>query len=144
MLSCGNKEFSSMKPLTWLNNWKEKAKGLERQVFALYLAFRHPGTPWYAKALALAVTAYALSPVDLIPDFIPVLGYLDDLLIVPGGVMLVFKLVPSHVMTECQSRAAEMQGAGAPQFRWMGLVVVLLWLVALAFIVVLVMSLIRR
>jgi uncharacterized membrane protein YkvA (DUF1232 family) len=133
-----------MKPSNWFNHWKEKAKELEMQVFALYLAYRHPCTPWYAKVLALAVAAYAFSPIDLIPDFIPVVGYLDDLLIVPAGVLLVTKLVPAQVMAECRSRAAEMQAAGAPQFRWMGFIVVLLWLVALAIVVAIVVSLIRR
>ncbi len=132
-----------MKPPAWLKNWQEKAEALETQVFALYLAYRDPRTPWYAKALALGVVAYALSPIDLIPDFIPVLGYLDDLLIVPAGVLLVIKLVPPQVMDECKRRAAEMQAEGAPQFRWMGLVVVLLWLAVLAFIVVLGVRFIR-
>ncbi len=132
-----------MKPAAWFKNWQEKAEALETRVYALYLAYRHPRTPWYAKALALAVVAYALSPIDLIPDFIPLLGYLDDLLIVPAGVLLVIKLVPPQVMDECQRRAAEMHEKGAPQFRWMGLVVVLLWLAALAFVVVLVVRFIR-
>jgi uncharacterized membrane protein YkvA (DUF1232 family) len=133
-----------LEPATWIENWKEKAEALETQVYALYLAYRHPRTPWYAKALALAVVAYALSPIDLIPDFIPVLGYLDDLLIVPGGVLLVIKLVPPEVMAECQRRAAEMQAEGAPQFRWMGLVVVLLWITALVLAAKMVVGLIER
>jgi uncharacterized membrane protein YkvA (DUF1232 family) len=133
-----------MKFKTWLGNWHEKAEALERQVFALYLAARHPLTPWYAKGLALAITAYALSPLDLIPDFIPVLGLLDDLIIVPGGMILAIKLVPPQVMAECKDRAAEMQAAGAPQFRWMGVVVVVLWLAALALAASLVIPLIRK
>lgn len=123
--------------------WREQAEALEAQVYALYLAYRHPRTPWYAKALALAVTAYALSPIDLIPDVIPVLGYLDDLLIVPAGVLLVVRLVPPDVMAECQARAVELQAAGAPQFRWMGAVVVLLWLTALAFVIALTARMLR-
>jgi uncharacterized membrane protein YkvA (DUF1232 family) len=133
-----------MNPRAWLRNWQEKAEALERQVFALYLAYRHPRTPWYAKALALTVAAYSLSPIDLIPDFIPLLGYLDDLLIVPGGVLLVIKLVPRDVMAECQSQAAEMQAAGAPQFRWMGVVVVFLWLAALALAAALIVPLFQK
>ncbi len=133
-----------MKLPDWLKKWKEKAEFLEMQVYALYLASRHPLTPWYAKVLALAVAAYALSPIDLIPDFIPVIGYLDDLVIVPAGVLLVIKLVPPEVMADCRSRAAQMQAEGAPQFRWMGLVIILLWLVALAIVVSLVVSIIRR
>jgi uncharacterized membrane protein YkvA (DUF1232 family) len=128
----------------WLENWKETAEELEKQVFALYLAFRHPRTPWYAKALALAVTAHTLSPIDLIPDFIPVLGYLDDLVIVPLGIFLVMKMVPPEVMAECRNRAAEMQAEGALQFRWMGPVVVFLWLVALAVVVTVVVKILQR
>lgn len=133
-----------MKPVTWMRKWREKAEALETQVFALYLAYRDPRTPWYAKVMALAVSAYALSPIDLIPDFIPVLGYLDDLLILPAGVLLVIKLVPPEVMAECQGRAAEMQAVGAPQFRWMKPVVVLLWLAALALVVVWILSLLPQ
>ncbi len=128
---------------TWVQNWQEKAEALERQVYAVYLAYRDPRTPWYAKVLALAVCAYALSPIDLIPDFIPVLGYLDDLLIVPLGVLLVVRLVPAGVMAECQQRAAELQSAGAPQFRWMGVVVIILWIVVLALVVAWMVSFFR-
>ncbi len=129
---------------TWWNTWKEKAETLERLVYALYLAYRHPRTPWYAKALALAVVAYSLSPIDLIPDFIPLLGYLDDLLIVPAGVWLAMRLIPPEVMAECRARAAESQSGGAPQFRWMGLVVVLMWLVVLVLVVRWVLTLVRN
>ena len=120
--------------MSWLAQWKETAERLEAQVYAVWLASRHPATPWYAKALALAVAAYSLSPIDLIPDFIPVLGYLDDLLIVPLGVWLVIRLVPPAVMTECERRARDAQSAGAPQFRWMKMVVLLLWLAAVALV----------
>ncbi len=131
-------------PAAWLEKWKEKAEALETQVYALYLAYRHPRTPWYAKAIALAVTAHTLSPIDLIPDFIPVLGYLDDLVIVPLGITLVVKLVPPDVMAECRSRAAELQAAGAPQFRWMRPVVILLWILTLALMALLIFKLLRR
>jgi len=129
---------------SWLQHWQSKAEALEAQVYALYLAYRHPRTPWYAKAIALTVVAYTLSPIDLIPDFIPVLGYLDDLIIVPLGVLLVIRLVPREVMAECQARAVELQVAGAPQFRWMGAVVIGLWLAGLALVVGLVVRLARR
>ena len=132
------------KPAAWFENWKGRARALEAQVAALVLASRHPRTSWYAKALALLVTAYALSPIDLIPDFIPVLGYLDDLVIVPFGAMLVIRMVPPDVMEECRKRAAQLQTAGVPRFRWMGPVVVLLWAAALAFAALLVLPLARR
>jgi uncharacterized membrane protein YkvA (DUF1232 family) len=117
-----------------VKNWRARAEALETQVVAVYLAYRHPGTPWYAKVLAFLVAAYALSPIDLIPDFIPVLGYLDDLLILPVGVLLVIKAVPPDIMRDCQNRAAELKAAGAPQFRWVGPVIVLMWIAVLIYI----------
>lgn len=80
-----------------LKNW---ARVIKRDVHALYLASRDPRVPWYAKALAIVVAAYALSPIDLIPDFIPVLGYLDDVILLPLGVLLVVKLIPPEIMAE--------------------------------------------
>src|SRR5204862_989240 len=85
---------------------RARARGLKRDTYALYLACRDPRTPWYAKALAGAVVAYALSPIDLIPDFVPVFGYLDDLIIVPAGLVLARKLIPESVIAECQARVA--------------------------------------
>lgn len=90
-----------------LDKAKAWAKSLKRDVVALWIASRDHRTPWYAKLAAAAVTAYALSPVDLIPDFIPVLGYLDDLLIVPLGILLVVKLIPAPLMAEYRMAAAE-------------------------------------
>src|SRR5262249_57529451 len=81
-----------------LDRLKARARGLKRDTLALYLAARDPRTPWYAKLLAAAVVAYALSPLDLIPDFIPVLGYLDDLIIVPLGIPTVLRMVPAEVL----------------------------------------------
>lgn len=85
--------------------WKTIARRLQGDIPVLYLAVKHPRTPWYAKLLAAAVVGYALSPIDLIPDFIPVLGYLDDLVLVPLGMVLVFKMIPPDVMHECRARA---------------------------------------
>src|ERR671933_1645183 len=90
-----------------LTGLRRRARLLKRDTYALYLAARDPRTPWYAKVLAAVVVAYALSPLDLIPDFIPVLGYLDDLLIVPAGIALAVKLVPAPVMAECRAQAHE-------------------------------------
>ena len=88
-----------------LANLKNRARALKRDVSAIYIARRDPRVPWYAKALAIGVAAYALSPIDLIPDFIPVLGYLDDLIIVPLGIWLVIALIPADVMAECRALA---------------------------------------
>jgi uncharacterized membrane protein YkvA (DUF1232 family) len=88
-----------------LASLKNRARALKRDVSAIYIARRDPRMPWYAKALAIVVAAYALSPIDLIPDFIPVLGYLDDLIIVPLGIWLVIALIPADVMAECRALA---------------------------------------
>jgi uncharacterized membrane protein YkvA (DUF1232 family) len=85
--------------------WKARARGLKREIFALSFAVRDPRVAWYAKVAAACVVAYALSPIDLIPDFIPVLGYLDDLVLVPLGVWLVVRLIPADVLAECRARA---------------------------------------
>jgi uncharacterized membrane protein YkvA (DUF1232 family) len=108
-----------------LRRW---ARALKRDVLALHLAARHPRTPWHAKAAALFVAAYALSPIDLIPDFVPVLGYLDDLVIVPLGIWLVVRLVPPDVMAEC--RAAAAIAAARPTSRAGAALIAALWLVA--------------
>lgn len=89
-----------------LGRWKQWARLIKRDAHALYLAARDPRVPWYAKALAAAVAAYAFSPIDLIPDFIPVLGYLDDLLLLPLGIALVVRLIPPDVMMEHRAVAA--------------------------------------
>ena len=90
---------------------KDWARLIKRDVHALYLASRDPRVPWYAKALAVTVAAYALSPIDLIPDFIPVVGLLDDIIIVPLGVMLVVWLIPPGIMAEHREMAAAAQAA---------------------------------
>jgi uncharacterized membrane protein YkvA (DUF1232 family) len=93
---------------------RKKTEELEKETYALYLAYRDPRVPWYAKAVAAATVAYAVSPIDLIPDFIPVLGYLDDLLIVPAGIALSIRLIPAEIMTECRQKAHErLNGANA-------------------------------
>src|ERR1700753_3989780 len=88
-----------------LGNW---ARALKRDTYAVYLAARSPDTPWYVKILALGVAAYALSPIDLIPDFIPVLGYLDDLILVPLGIWLVVALIPQQAMAGYRARADQL------------------------------------
>ncbi len=110
-----------------LNDW---ARAIRRDAHALYLAARDPRTPWFAKALAVGVAAYALSPIDLIPDFIPVLGYLDDVVIVPLGILAAVKLVPPQVMAE--SRAAAARAAEKPVSRAAAAVVVLVWAASIA------------
>jgi len=84
---------------------KARARALKTETYAIYLAARDARTPWYAKAIALGTVAYAISPIDLIPDFIPVIGYLDDLIIVPAGIALAVRLIPAEVMSEARETA---------------------------------------
>lgn len=114
-----------------LEKLKARARKLKSQVYVLYYASRHPRTPWYAKLVVLAVVAYALSPIDLIPDFIPVLGYLDDLILLPLGIALALRLIPEDVMRECAEKAAE-RGAGSGKNWKAATVVIAVWGVALA------------
>ena len=110
-----------------LRQW---ARRIERDVTALYLAANDPRVPWYAKAVAMAVAAYALSPIDLIPDFVPVLGYLDDIVIVPLGILLALKLVPPALMAEFRE-AASRKARQPPVGRWGAAIIVALWLIGI-------------
>jgi uncharacterized membrane protein YkvA (DUF1232 family) len=112
-------------PIELLKVW---ARGIKRDVIALWLAARDPRVPWYAKAVAATIAAYALSPIDLIPDFIPILGYLDDLLIVPLGIMFAVRLIPPPVMSDLRLTAIEQS---KPTSRAGLAAVVMIWLVAL-------------
>src|SRR5215208_337309 len=89
-----------------LNQLKARARALKREAYAIYIAARDPRTPWYVKALVFFVVAHTFSPIDLIPDFIPVLGYLDDLIITPGAIWLAVRLIPPEVMAESRATAA--------------------------------------
>lgn len=112
-----------------LKNW---AKRIKRDGVTLWFAGRNPRTPWYAKALGVFVVAYALSPIDLIPDFIPVLGYVDDVLLLPGLIWLAIKLLPQDVLDECRSQADAWIASkrGKPVSKAGAVLVVLLWLMA--------------
>lgn len=113
-----------------LKNW---AATLKREVMALWFACRDPRTPWCARALAMLVVAYALSPIDLIPDFIPVLGYLDDLILLPVGIYLVLKLVPAQAMADARAKAQSWIESRQPKPRnWItAAVIVLVWVAVL-------------
>lgn len=113
-----------------LQRVKQWARAIKRDVVALWLAARDPRVPWFAKVLAGAVAAYALSPIDLIPDFIPVLGYLDDLLIVPLGILATVRLIPASLMLEFRAEAARREGQ--PSSRAGLVVIVCIWIVTLA------------
>jgi len=121
---------------TFLNDtWKNRIKALKRETFTLYLACRHPRVPWYAKLLALIVVAYALSPIDLIPDFIPILGYLDDLVLIPLGLMLVIRLIPADILAECRQKSEEIVGRATRIGKIAAGVIVAIWLLTAALVV---------
>ena len=108
--------------------WKARVRQLKRELYALLLAYKDPRTPWYARIVAICVLGYAFSPIDLIPDFIPVLGYLDDLILVPLGIVLAIKLIPPVVMEESRVRADALLLQEKPT-SWRGaLVIVIIWL----------------
>ncbi len=104
---------------------------MQRETYALYLVLRDPRVPWYARLVASCVVVYALSPIDLIPDFIPVLGYLDDLVIVPLGIWLALRLIPVDVMDECRARAGAAMAQGQPAGRAGAAMVIAIWLLLL-------------
>lgn len=123
----------STAPMARIKVW---ARGIKRDVIALWLAARDPRVPWYAKVLASVVAAYALSPIDLIPDFIPILGYLDDLLIVPLGILIAVKLIPDDIMADLRMRALEQRrptskaGLAVVLAMWLGAMIIavrLIW-----------------
>ena len=121
--------------LARLRQW---ARRLKQEIHAIYLAARDPRTPWYAKAMAVAVVAYAVSPIDLIPDPIPILGWLDDLLLLPLGILLLRATIPAQVLAECRERAASEPPPPMPGGRVVAGLIVALWiavLVAIAWVV---------
>jgi uncharacterized membrane protein YkvA (DUF1232 family) len=106
--------------------WKARARDLTREVHALYFACRDPRVPWYAKLLAIGLVGYAFSPIDLIPDFIPVLGYLDDLVLIPLGVLAVRAMIPAAVLEECRQRARHLEEK--PRSWTAAAIIVTIWL----------------
>lgn len=122
-----------MKIIDRLKDW---AKHLKKETYALYFACRDPRAPWYAKALAAFVVAHTLSPIDLIPDFVPVLGYLDDLIITPLGLALAVKLIPAEVLAEARLKARTELVDGSKLGRAGTLIILGIWLISLLLLVV--------
>lgn len=108
--------------------WKQRARQLKTEIYTIYLAYRDPRVPWHAKLFAACVVGYAFSPIDLVPDFIPVLGYLDDLVLIPLGVSLALKMIPHAVLAECREKAREAMGRGKPVNRAAAAVIITVWL----------------
>lgn len=107
---------------------RDWARRIKTDTYALYLAARDPRTPWYARIVAGLVVAYALSPVDLIPDFVPLLGYVDDLLLVPLGILPAIRLIPDPVLLDSRARSREAFRAGKPTSRVGLAIVIAIWL----------------
>jgi uncharacterized membrane protein YkvA (DUF1232 family) len=110
-----------------LKKLKSWAKNLKRQIFILYYACKDDRVPWYAKVFIACVVAYAFSPIDLIPDFIPILGYLDDIILLPIGIMLALKMIPKDVLSDCEVKAEELVRNGKPKNWVAGSIIVFIW-----------------
>jgi uncharacterized membrane protein YkvA (DUF1232 family) len=124
-----------------IKRWIRRARKLKTELYVLYLAYRDPRVPWYGKLFAALVVAYAFSPVDLIPDFIPVLGYLDDVVLVPLGISIALRMIPTPVLADCRERARRkyhaLPGRAAATavvvLVWMGIIIILLYLLVKSF-----------
>jgi uncharacterized membrane protein YkvA (DUF1232 family) len=113
---------------------KAWAKQLKRQVFVLYFAYKDKRTPWYAKLFAICVVAYAFSPIDLIPDFIPILGYLDEVILLPFAITIALKMMPVSVIEECTVKAEERIKNGKPKNWFVGSLIILVWVLVAVWI----------
>lgn len=128
--------------MSLLSTWKRQARHLREEGHALYLAYRDPRVPWYARVVAALAVGYLFSPIDLIPDFIPVIGYLDDLLIVPLLIMLARRLIPPDVMAEQRAAARAASQASRPTKWFAAVIIVLIWLLLAAGAIVFVLRVI--
>lgn len=111
----------------WLARAKSAAKEIKRNIYALYLACQDPRVPWHAKLFALCVVAYVFSPIDLIPDFIPILGYVDDLVLVPIGITIAVRMIPAAVMEDSRAKAEEVRRNGKPRNWFAAAVFIAIW-----------------
>ncbi len=126
-----------------LDSLKSRARALKTETYALYFAARDPRTPWFAKGLVVLIVAYALSPIDLIPDFVPVLGYLDDLIIVPAGIALALIMIPRDVMEQARERARNLP-PGTRIGMLGGVIIVLIWILAIIICAAIILKLLRK
>lgn len=130
--------------MTTLERWKQRARNLKIELYALYLAYRDPRVPWYARVFAACVVGYAFSPIDLIPDPIPVLGYFDDLILVPLGIILALHMIPTELMMDCRERARATTQAGQPT-NWVAAgIIIFVWVLLAALAVLLVWRAVGR
>ena len=126
-----------------IDAWKKWARQLKVETYAVYLAYKDPRTPWYARVFAACVVGYAFSPIDLIPDPIPVLGYLDDLVLVPLGVTLALKMIPQAVLAECRERAQATMSQGKPTNWTAAGVIIVIWLFLAALAIMLIVRTVK-
>jgi uncharacterized membrane protein YkvA (DUF1232 family) len=117
--------------MNW-ESWKRRARRLTTETYTLYLAYRHPRTPWYAKVFAALIVGYVFSPIDPIPDFIPGVGLLDEMVVVPIGILIATKMIPPDVFAECREKAREVERGEKPVTRVAAVVVVAIWLLCVA------------
>ena len=115
-----------------LEAWRRRARQLSAQTYALYLAYCHPRTPWYAKVFAALIVGYVFSPIDPIPDFIPGVGLLDEMVVVPIGVLIAAKIIPRDILEECREKARDVAEGEKPVSRVAAVVVVAVWLLCVA------------
>lgn len=127
-----------------LDSWKQRASQLRVETYAIWLAYKDPRVPWYARAFAACVVGYAFSPIDLIPDPIPVLGYLDDLVLVPLGIALALRMIPPEVMVECRQKADAVMREGKPTNWNAAAAIVTLWVMMASLVIVVVVRVVWR
>lgn len=121
-----------------LDSWKQKVRQLTQETYALYLACQDPRVPWTAKIVAMCVVGYALSPIDLIPDPIPILGQLDDLILIPLGIALAIRLIPADVLNECRERAENELQQNRPTSHVAGVIILVIWVAFIGLVLVVV------
>ena len=135
-----DKPMKPEKNLSTLQKLKTWAKNLKKQLLVLYLAYRDERVSWYAKLFTMLVVAYAFSPIDFIPDFIPILGYLDDVILVPLGVSLALKLIPKEVLEDCKKKVEERQTTSKPKNWVTGVIIIAIWILVFIWVGKLVLS----
>jgi uncharacterized membrane protein YkvA (DUF1232 family) len=132
-----------LKASGFFQKWRARARELKNDTYALYLAFKDPRVPWYAKAFLICIAGYALSPIDLIPDFIPVIGYLDDLVLIPLGITLAIRMVPPEVLKECRAEARVVFRDHRPTSKIAAAIIIIIWGLLLLLMVVWAIRVIR-
>lgn len=135
-MGCFMKNKLEIKFKTWFSTIKGKAKIIKKEIGALYIAYKRSDVPFYAKLVSILVVGYALSPIDLIPDFIPVLGYVDDLILLPLGIALAIKLIPRDIMDECRQQSENSIYETKPKNWFAGIVIICIYIIIISLILI--------